>query len=79
MPHDSKPKHRERAVDAMALHICTTDKTDGFCSPRDGSCFNPLGGKPGMQQNCMHAADQLMRAMETRGIMVVWPYDTDVQ
>ena len=75
LAHESKPKHRARAVEAMALHICVTDKTDGFCSPRDGFCFNPLGGKPERRQNCMHAAEQLMRAMETRGLMVVWPYD----
>jgi hypothetical protein len=77
LAHASKPKHRARAVQAMALHICCTDKTDGFCSPLDGSCSNPLGGKPERRLNCMDAAEQLMRAMETRGLMVVWPYDKD--
>jgi hypothetical protein len=77
LAHESKIKHRNRAVAAMAMHICVTDKTDGFCTPRDGSCCNPLGGKPERRQNCMHAAEQLMKALETRGLMVVWPYDTE--
>lgn len=77
MEHASKPKHRARAVEAMAYHICACEKTDGFCSPRDGKCHNPLGGKREMRQNCMASSEQLMRAIESRGCMVVWPYDKD--
>lgn len=67
----SKPKHRARAVEAMALHLCASRFTDGFCSPRDGKCHN----RPHL--DCMRAAEGCMRAMETVGIKVVWPYDKE--
>jgi hypothetical protein len=71
MEHASKPKHRARAVKAMAHEICVTEYTDGFCSPRDGICYGTE------RHNCMKAAEGCMRAMEGRGLMVVWPYDKD--
>jgi hypothetical protein len=72
--HASKPKHRTRAVQAMAEHICASDYTDGFCGPRDGECRH---GRPSGYRDCVKTAEHCMRAMESRGVMVVWPYDKD--
>jgi hypothetical protein len=69
--HATLPKHRARAVQAMANHLCTTDYTDGFCGPRDGRCT-----KEGpRRRDCIRAATGLFEALVTVGIQVVWPYD----
>jgi transposase len=73
--HASKPKHRTRAVQAMADHLCASDFTDGFCSPRDGQCRG--GSQVTPRRNCMHVAEQCMQSIECRGVMVVWPYDKE--
>lgn len=74
--HASKPKHRSRAVEAMASHLCTTDFTNGFCGPRDGKCQRRTAAER-PDRDCMKVADGCMRAMESRGIQVVWPYDKE--
>lgn len=68
-PSERAANHRQRAVEAMAAHLCSMDYTDGFCSPRDGKCRNPG------RRNCMTMADGLMRSMEQRGCQVVWIHD----
>jgi hypothetical protein len=69
--HVSNPKHRARAVEAIAREICSTDMTDGFCGPRDGQCPRaPI-------RDCIKRAEGCMRAIETVGCMVTWPYDKD--
>jgi hypothetical protein len=70
----STPKHRARAVEAMARHRCETDKTDGFCCPRDGKCQRNLDGKRD-HLDCMRSAENLMRTLEGRGMSVVWDHD----
>lgn len=72
--HQSKPKHRVRAVQAMAGHICASDYTDGFCGPRDGVCQKGFPDRP-RHRDCIKTAEHCMRAMESVGVMVVWPYD----
>jgi hypothetical protein len=73
--HVSRPKHRARAVEAMADHLCATDFTDGFCSPRDGKCRG--GNQVIPNRNCMQVAEQCMQSMECRGVMVIWSYDKE--
>ncbi len=68
----SLPKHRERAVQAIAEHVCSVNLTDGFCGPRDGKCQrqNNLG-----RLDCRRLAEGCVHAMETRGITVDWQFD----
>lgn len=68
----SLPKHRERAVQAIAEHVCSVSLTDGFCGPRDGKCQrqNNLG-----RLDCCRLAEGCVHAMETRGMSVVWDHD----
>lgn len=65
----SLPKHRARAVEAIASELCNTHFTDGFCGPRDGKCHQ------GRHVDCMRLAHGCMKAMETRGMSVVWDHD----
>jgi hypothetical protein len=67
-------KHRARAIDNVASHLCSTDLTDGFCGPRDGQCFNPGRGR-NARLNCMARAESIMQAVESRGCTVVWVFD----
>lgn len=69
--HDSKPKHRARAIQAIAAELCACHFTNGFCAPRDGVCHGST------TRDCMKLADGCMRAMESVGVMVVWPYDKE--
>lgn len=70
----SLPKHRTRALEALARHVCETDKTDGFCCLRDGKCMNDVSGtRPHL--NCVRIAEGLMKAIEGRGMSVVWDHD----
>ena len=69
-------KHYERAVDAIALHRCSTDLTDGFCGPRDGRC-------PGHDENrpdrcCIVSAKGILDALASRGMIVVWVFDKEL-
>lgn len=66
-------KHRSRAVEALAKHRCSTDLTDGFCSPRDARCQQRA-----MHRDCMKQAEWLMRAMENVGCTVVWAFDREM-
>ena len=74
----SLPKHRARAVESLAHHLCTTDYTDGFCCPRDGLCHHSRQ-RPGIanraDRNCMAVANNMVKAMEGRGLSVVWDHD----
>lgn len=70
----SLPKHRARAVEAMAKQLCETDFTNGFCCVQDGKCQrNTAESRP--DRNCMKVAEGLMRSMEGRGVSVVWDHD----
>jgi hypothetical protein len=71
----SLPKHRARAVEQIAAHRCSTDLTDGFCGPRDGKCFWQGLNEHNQYRSCMVQAEGIMRAMETRGVSVVWDHD----
>lgn len=64
-------KHRQRAVDAIALHLCSTDLTDGFCGPRDGKCIGQNGERPS-HRNCVVKANGCMQAMQSCGVHAVW-------
>ena len=66
-------KHRERAISAMASHLCSTDYTDGFCCPRDGECRRP--GHP--TRDCVRVARGLMGAIESVGCKAVWSFDKE--
>ncbi len=70
----SDARHRVRAVAAIAGQLCSTDLTDGFCSPRDGKCAGQNGERPD-HRNCMVKAEGCVRAMEGVGIKVVWMFD----
>lgn len=65
------PKHRARALQAIAHERCVTDLTDGFCGPRDGKCSRQ---NPGMRR-CDAQAESILRAIETVGCYVVWHFD----
>lgn len=64
----SLSKHRARALEAIASNLCSVHFTDGFCGPRDGKCQ----GRP---FDCVRLAEGCIRAMETRGMSVVWDHD----
>lgn len=70
----SLPKHRARAVEAIARHLCSVGMTDGFCGPRDGRCCE-TGADKNPRRDCMVRAEGCMRAMETVGVKVVWTHD----
>lgn len=72
-------RHRARAVDQLARHMCSTDLTDGFCTITEGECRNPARGNSwSPSQNCMVRAEGLMQAIETVGCAVVWAYDKQI-
>ncbi len=66
-------KHRARALQAIANHICTTDLTDGFCGPRDGACCRQKGSW--RRGGCNVVASGILQALESNGMVVVWDYD----
>jgi hypothetical protein len=66
----SRPEqHRERATQAMASYLCSTDYTDGRCGPRDGKCV-----RRGGQRDCIRAATGLFESMVTVGCEVIWVF-----
>lgn len=73
-------KHYARAVDALAHHRCSTDLTDGFCGPRDGACAREgrLSRGARARGGCIAAAEGLLAALASRGMMVVWVYDKEL-
>jgi hypothetical protein len=68
------PKHRERAIQAIAGHTCSTELTDGFCSPRDGKCIGQKGERPD-HRNCVVKAKGYLQALDSVGVKVVWTHD----
>ncbi|YBV97521.1 hypothetical protein M1D80_11770 [Phyllobacteriaceae bacterium JZ32] len=61
---DIGDRHRLRAHDALANHICTSRLTDGFCVARhDPDC------------KCHREADSLLDAMASVGVVPLWLFD----
>ena len=69
-----KLKHRQRALAAIALHICVTDLTDGFCGPdqQTGECQRH--GRH-LRGTCTARAEGCLHAIEARGCSIVWDFD----
>lgn len=70
-------KDRARAVEQLASHRCSTELTDGFCGPQDGTCIGQGGERP-LHRNCMRQAEGLMQAIESHGCTVVWAFDREM-
>ncbi|MBI1202570.1 MAG: hypothetical protein GC182_08670 [Rhodopseudomonas sp.] len=67
--------HRKRAQIALASHRCATDLTNGLCAPKDGHCHYETRTDGHAVSGCMAQAAALLKAMESRGLCVVWEYD----
>ncbi len=63
-------RHRARALQAIAQQRCETDLTTGFCCPRDGEC-----SRQSSRGSCVHSAEGILQAIETRGLAVIWRMD----
>lgn len=75
-----KAKHRQRGLNALAGHVCSTDYTDGFCSPDAGGLMSGVAhcrhhnlARNG--RDCVARALALVKAMESRGCSIVWDHD----
>ncbi|MCC6775610.1 MAG: hypothetical protein IT537_03080 [Hyphomicrobiales bacterium] len=66
---ETRAKHRDRALQAIAEHRCATDLTNGFCTPHGGKCQ-----RKGTRDCCREAAG-ILAAIESRGMSVIWSYD----
>lgn len=71
---DTIEKYRERVIEAIASHRCSTDLTDGFCGPRDGKCSGQGGERP-PHRNCCTQARGILAAIESVGMSVIWTFD----
>jgi hypothetical protein len=69
-----RAQHRKRALDALAMHRSTTDLTNGFCAPSEGRC----GRQSVTGRNCIAQAEGLLKAIEGRGMSVVWDHDPNL-
>lgn len=69
-----RANHRARAKQAMADEACSTDLTDGFCGPQDGRCHWDDDKRPA-RRTCSARAEGMLRAIESRGCVVVWEHD----
>jgi hypothetical protein len=74
---DLKKKHRRRAIGAMAEHLCSTDLTNGFCSPVfvEGKMSGVVRCARNSGRNCVARAEGLAQAIESRGCSIVWGHD----
>jgi hypothetical protein len=77
---DIKAKHRQRGLNAMAEHLCSTDYTDGFCSPdtnglMSGAAHCRHHNLPRAGRDCVARALGLVQAIESRGCSIVWDHD----
>jgi hypothetical protein len=75
-----KAKHRQRGLNAMAEHLCSTDYTDGFCSPdtnglMSGAAHCRHHNLPRNGRDCVAKALGLVKAIESRGCSIVWDHD----
>jgi hypothetical protein len=68
---ETRALHRARAVQTIAEHRCSTDLTNGFCGPSNGVCRR--GSESG--RDCIAEARGIVRALESRGMAVIWEYD----
>jgi hypothetical protein len=72
-----RARHHDRAVLAIAGHLCSRELTDGFCGPgstavgRDPCCRHP---EP-RRRDCVKEAEGVLEALETRGMVVAWAHD----
>lgn len=65
-----RARHRQRAVERLALQFCGMLWTDGFCTPRATDCADC---------RCRKMAEAAIGGLDIVGCVVVWEYDPAVK
>jgi hypothetical protein len=60
---DTRARHRDRALEAIAKYLCEARWTDGFCNGSREGC------------KCRSAAHAILVSLEIRGVIPVWEFD----